>query len=489
MATSDRDMRNLQSCITKRTSAIQRIEKLSRMVPALLESDDPDIREARSILRDLEALQNEVSTETDTILSLDTDDVHKNEHTSLVEYVDELVSIPVSDLRELITDTLDDTSQTEQKPSKNEFCQMEQKSSNQKNVIPQISGKSVNGFTKLNTKANVFKPMADPLESNLPPPPPPDMTFQRRLAAFNRYAYSAHSLTKQKEKAPKLAIQNAISDLKESFSLLERVDSLPPDAERTIEVCFEEREDLCNALYQTLRLVDEQSKAKAESCVRFEKQRIPKFSGKFRDYVSFKKKFTELVQPSMSASLAYYVRLKDEALRENSYEFQLVRGTTSLTAAWRSLDKYFGRPSLVKDSVLSDLMKLPPVSDHKDAKRLRSFLSEIVSAAEDLRAVGLESALGDSALSCLMTKIPDKIREIIDGETFEENLTTDDQLKSLLKQCDRYASVQETHDLRSRAHGFQSQTPFRSGGSKSESPIPPSGFSIQKAEDGYFSDE
>ena len=73
------------------------------------------------------------------------------------------------------------------------------------------------------------------------------------------------------------------------------------------------------------------------------------------------------------------------------------------------------------------------------------------------------SALGDAAISNLMTKIPYSLRERIENKTLDDDLSPRQQVDLFIKVCDRQATLGGTHELRTSAHSDQGPSTQSSG--------------------------
>lgn len=268
-------------------------------------------------------------------------------------------------------------------------------------------------------------------------------------------------------------LENSLQTLREAYDELKKATAfcLTDDNSKILQAAAEEFHQLrkvVNAQVKGFQAVEDQKqKDKAakvsnkpsysSSAVQLKKLSCPTWDGDIRSYKRFRKNFELLVESQMSADLAL-LRLRD-SLKSDSREGLLAQTKSTLPEAWQALDNIYGRANSIKDAVLRDVQEVRAVRDESDADGLRRLVTELTLAREDLKAVKRESALGESAFSVVMAKIPVKLRREIDEKILEDDLDSQESFELLIKLADKAASVEEVARLRAEAHMFSLPDP------------------------------
>ena len=156
---------------------------------------------------------------------------------------------------------------------------------------------------------------------------------------------------------------------------------------------------------------------------------IPLFDNTIRGYLSFKPKFKALIECRLTPDLAL-MRLKDECIGKNTIAHYLVRSKNTLLEAWSSLDAEYGKPSVVRDAILKELNEIKPVRDIQNVDAFRMVVTQVNAARDDLKKCNMAHVLGEAAFSVLMNKIPYKVRELIDEEIYDKDLSGEEQVSA-----------------------------------------------------------
>ena len=280
---------------------------------------------------------------------------------------------------------------------------------------------------------------------DIPSTSAPDLSFRKRWQRLNRKlemarrASGLNTTTLEDCNEAELALRKALDELE---CAAEECDF--PDLEDTLKKanddCSESIAMLSRSLQQLTRgpssnVSDSSfhsSAAVRSAQCQLSKFSTPKFSGEVRTYMAFKAKFKLLVERNQPSEFAL-LRLQEESLKRDSIAYHLVAGKQTISEAWEALDQHFGRANTIRDAVLRDIRSIPPVKSAGDSKALRNLVTALASARSDLKACGQESALGDSALSHLMTKIPFSLREKIDNKAIDDGLTNDEHIDFFIR--------------------------------------------------------
>lgn len=201
---------------------------------------------------------------------------------------------------------------------------------------------------------------------------------------------------------------------------------------------------------------------------------IPKCPPSSRGYPKFKKDFSQIVETKLTDDMALY-RLKNDALIKGSIEHSIVSSKSTLNDAWRALDKILGRPGAIKDAIIKDVNDIPAIADVSDGPGLRKMVAELISARDELKEQNFENALGENALSALMLKIPFEIRSEIDAKIYDDDLDVKQSMDIFIEKCERYAMINEVHQLRTEAYGqgAKPKTRLASALVQKSQPVPP----------------
>ena len=118
---------------------------------------------------------------------------------------------------------------------------------------------------------------------------------------------------------------------------------------------------------------------------------LKKFSGEYEEYQEFIDNFNASVHNSEDLEpVEKFTYLKAHLEGDAA---ALVKGYSTTNAnyleALKLLKDNFGRKDLIISSHISNLLKLPPCSDHKDAKSLRDLLNAIHTRLRSLTALGI----------------------------------------------------------------------------------------------------
>lgn len=279
-------------------------------------------------------------------------------------------------------------------------------------------------------------------------PPSSSRTLKKRLRSFNRKYMLALSVADTSSADDRAVIKADLSELLHEIENLACSDESEEESVDEVTVKYGEVIRLFTAAGSIANPPSENQRPD-KSC-KIKCMACPKFDNTVRGYFRFKRKFSLLIESNMSQEMAL-LRLKEESVDEKSTAFHLISGKKTLKDAWAALDGMYANPRVVREVILNEAQNLKAINDVNDHQGLREIATFVTSALEDLESVGMKSAIEQSAIGTLMSKIPSDLRNQIDHKTLKHNLDSESQIKIFIEYCDRAANVAHYSALRSEA--------------------------------------
>ena len=141
--------------------------------------------------------------------------------------------------------------------------------------------------------------------------------------------------------------------------------------------------------------------------LKLERMKLPTFSGRIRDYPSFRYDFKQHVLPHLKDDQSIPYILKSCLTGEPS---EIVRNVDDdIKEMWTRLDEKYGRTSLQINAIMKPIKQLKTIQDG-DGKRFVELVNIIESSHRDLLRLNIESEISNSTIiSEIEQKLPPRI--------------------------------------------------------------------------------
>ena len=141
--------------------------------------------------------------------------------------------------------------------------------------------------------------------------------------------------------------------------------------------------------------------------LKLERMKLPTFSGRIRDYPSFRYDFKQHVLPHLKDDQSIPYILKSCLTGEPS---EIVRNVDDdIKEMWTRLDEKYGRTSLQINAIMKPIKQLKAIQDG-DGKRFVELVNIIESSHRDLLRLNIESEISNSTIiSEIEQKLPPRI--------------------------------------------------------------------------------
>ena len=164
-------------------------------------------------------------------------------------------------------------------------------------------------------------------------------------------------------------IKEELSDLKRQLDVCKQIHLKyvaklveVPDGEIRWSLSLQEKVLEINTKFSSLTITKE---SKKRSGIRFERSKMPKFTGNIRDYPRFKADFTRQVWPDYKNDEHAAAYTLKSCL--SGVPLSIIRNVDdNLAEMWKRLDEKYGKPSKFTDAVMNDIKKLRSVKEGDD---------------------------------------------------------------------------------------------------------------------------